>query len=83
MLAAMFAAGTVAGCGSTGTKATQADQTTANEETSKAEEAAKAEETTAAEAKAEKEDLYVFIAASLKKTQWKRSKKTMKKIIPM
>jgi|GEM_PF-4891086 len=66
MMAAMFAAGTVAGCGSTGTKATQADQTTAKEETSKVEETTKAAETT--EAKAEKEALYVFIAASLKNT---------------
>jgi len=65
----MFAAGTVAGCGSTGTKATQADQTTAKEETSKVEETTKAAETT--EAKAEKEDLYVFIAASLKNTMEK------------
>ncbi|KEZ91647.1 molybdate ABC transporter substrate-binding protein [Lacrimispora celerecrescens] len=69
MMAAMFAAGTVAGCGSTGTKATQADQTTAKEETSKVEETTKAAETT--EAKAEKEDLYVFIAASLKNTMEK------------
>jgi len=69
MMAAMFAAGTVAGCGSTGTKATQADQTTANAETSKVEETTKAAETT--EAKAEKEDLYVFIAASLKNTMEK------------
>lgn len=69
MMAAMFAAGTVAGCSSTGTKATQADQTTAAEEASKAEETKKAEETT--EAKADKEDLYVFIAASLKNTMEK------------
>ncbi|MSS09003.1 molybdate ABC transporter substrate-binding protein [Clostridium sp. WB02_MRS01] len=69
MMAAMFAAGTVAGCGSTGTKATQADQTTAKEETSKVEETTKAAETN--EAKAEKEDLYVFIAASLKNTMEK------------
>lgn len=69
MMAAMFAAGTVAGCGSTGTKATQADQTTAKEETSKVEETTKAAETT--EVKAEKEDLYVFIAASLKNTMEK------------
>lgn len=69
MMAAMFAAGTVAGCGSTGTKATQVDQTTAKEETSKVEETTKAAETT--EAKAEKEDLYVFIAASLKNTMEK------------
>jgi len=69
MMAAMFAAGTVAGCGSTGTKATQADQTTAAEETSKVDETTKAEETT--EAKAEKEDVYVFIAASLKNTMEK------------
>ncbi len=69
MMAAMFAAGTVAGCGSTGTKATQADQTTAKEETSKVEETTKAAETT--EAKAEKEDLYVFIAASLINTMEK------------
>lgn len=69
MMAAMFAAGTVAGCGSTSTKATQADQTTAKEETSKVEETTKPAETT--EAKAEKEDLYVFIAASLKNTMEK------------
>lgn len=69
MLAAMFAAGTVAGCGSTGTKATQADQTSVKEETSKVEETTKAADTT--EAKAEKEDLYVFIAASLKNTMEK------------
>ena len=79
MMAAMFAAGTVAGCGSTGTKATQADQTTAKEETSKVEETTKAAETT--EAKAEKEDLYVFIAASLKNTM-EKIKETFEKDHP-
>lgn len=79
MMAAMFAAGTVAGCGSTGTKATQADQTTAKEETSKVEETTKAAEIT--EAKAEKEDLYVFIAASLKNTM-EKIKETFEKDHP-
>ena len=67
MMAAMFAAGTVVGCGSGGsTSTTAAEQTTAKEETSKAEETTTAAETTTA--KAEKVDLYVFIAASLKNT---------------
>ena len=71
MMAAMFVAGTVVGCGSAGTKTSQADQTTGKEETTKAEETTTAAETTMADAKAEKSDLYVFIAASLKNTMEK------------
>lgn len=71
MMAVMFAAGTVVGCGSAGTKTSQADQTTGKEETTKAEETTTAAETTTAQAKAENSDLYVFIAASLKNTMEK------------
>ena len=70
MMAAMFAAGAVVGCGSGGSTATT-QATTAKEETSKAEETTAAAETTTAEAKAENVDLYVFIAASLKNTMEK------------
>ncbi len=72
MMAAMFAAGTVVGCGSAGpadTKDAQAE-TTGKEETVKGEETTAAESTTA-EAKGGNVDLYVFVAASLKNTMEK------------
>lgn len=74
MMAAMFAAGAVVGCGSAGSANTKAEQTTAKAESSKAEETTKAAETTTAQAKADKTgktDVYVFIAASLKNTMEK------------